>query len=243
MNRPHIICHMMVALDGKIIGEYMETKTAYDMNAEYDRIHDEFEADAWMCGRVTMDDNFTFYEVPELHEPAEKIPHTDYIANENAGIYVVAVDPSGKLGWKENNIHGYAKRPPAHIIEALTEQVSDAYLAYLRRLEISYIFAGEKQIDCKLLTEKLKSVFGINKLLLEGGGYLNGSFMNEGLLDELSLVVAPVADGNSNTVTLFEKADYLEGNPPMEFKLQSVDRLGENGLWIRYKPTKQNKEA
>lgn len=45
MNRPHIICHMMVALDGKMIGEYMETQTAYDMNAEYDRIHDEFEAD------------------------------------------------------------------------------------------------------------------------------------------------------------------------------------------------------
>ena len=36
MNRPHIICHMMVALDGKMIGEYMETKTAYDTNAEYD---------------------------------------------------------------------------------------------------------------------------------------------------------------------------------------------------------------
>lgn len=46
MNRPYIICHMMVALDGKMIGEYMETKTAYDTNAENDSIHDEFEADA-----------------------------------------------------------------------------------------------------------------------------------------------------------------------------------------------------
>lgn len=28
MDRPHIICHMMTALDGKIIGDYMETQTA-----------------------------------------------------------------------------------------------------------------------------------------------------------------------------------------------------------------------
>ena len=61
MNRPYMICHMMTALDGKIMGEYMETQVADEMNNEYDRIHDEFLADAWMCGRVTMDDNFTFY--------------------------------------------------------------------------------------------------------------------------------------------------------------------------------------
>ncbi len=240
MDRPHIICHMMTALDGKIIGDYMETRVADIMNSEYDRIHDEFLADAWMCGRVTMDDNFTFYEKPVLSEEAVSIPHTDYVANPKAGSYVIAVDPSGKLGWKENNIHGYAKRPPAHIIEALTENVSDAYLAYLRKLGISYVFAGREHIDCTALVYKLKELFNINRLLLEGGGYLNGSFMNEGLIDDLSLVLAPVADGDSNTVTLFEKADYLKKSVPMEFKLKSVERLGENGLWIQYKTNKNS---
>ena len=40
--------------------------------------------------------------------------------------------------------------------------------------------------------QKLKELFGINKLLLEGGSYLNNSFFHADLIDELSLVVAPV---------------------------------------------------
>lgn len=238
MNRPYMICHMMTALDGKIMGEYMETQVADEMNNEYDRIHDEFLADAWMCGRVTMDDNFTFYKKPELREDIPEIPHTDYAAEKTAESYVVSIDPKGRLGWTENNIHGYAKRPPAHIIEVLTEQVSDAYLDYLQRFGISYIFAGKEHVDCALLVRKLADLFGIRKLLLEGGGYLNGSFMNEGLIVELSIVLAPIADGNSNTVTLFEKAEYLQAAEPMAFSLKSVERIGDSGLWIRYN-TKQ----
>ncbi|MGN0358724.1 MAG: dihydrofolate reductase family protein [Candidatus Fimousia sp.] len=239
MERPYITCHMMVSLDGKIIGDYMVTEVAEKINSEYERIHDEFQADAWMCGRVTMDDNVTFYEEPELPHITERIPHTDYIAQKDAGSYVIAVDPSGRLGWKEDNIHGYAKRPPAHIVEVLTERASDGYLAYLQELGISYIFAGKEHVDCELLVYKLKELFEIKRLLLEGGGFLNGSFMVAGLIDELSLVVVPIADGDSDTVTLFEKADYIEKGIPMEFQLENVNRLGESGLWLQYK-TKKN---
>lgn len=235
MNRPHIICHMMISLDGKIMGDYMNTQAAEDMNNEYDRIHDEFQADAWMCGRITMDDNFTFYKAPALDMDAPEVPRTDYIAQPHAQSYVVAVDPSGRLGWTENAISGYAKRPPAHIIEAVTEQVSNAYLAYLRKLGISYVFAGEERIDCGLLMEKLRLLFGIQTLLLEGGGVLNGTFLNAGLIDEVSLVITAAADGATTTPTLFDVPAALSARPATLFSLDSVQRLGEDGLWLRYK--------
>lgn len=235
MNRPHIICHMMISLDGKIMGDYMNTQAAEDMNNEYDRIHDEFQADAWMCGRITMDDNFTFYKAPELDPDAPEVPRTDYIAQPRAQSYVVAVDPSGRLGWTENTISGYAKRPPAHIIEAVTEQVSNAYLAYLRKLGISYVIVGEEQIDCGLLVEKLQFLFGIRTLLLEGGGVLNGAFLNAGLIDEVSLVITSAADGATTTPTLFDVSAALSARPATLFSLDSVQRLGEDGLWLRYK--------
>ena len=146
MDRPHIICHMMTSLDGKIMGAYMDTQVAEDMNNEYDRIHDEFRADAWMCGRVTMDDNFTFYKEPALEQNAPELPRTDYAAQSSAESYVVAVDPSGKLGWTANTISGYAKRPPAHIIEAVTDRASNAYLAFLRNMGISYVLAGRSKL-------------------------------------------------------------------------------------------------
>lgn len=126
------------------------------------------------------------------------IPHDDYIAVRNAENYIAAADPSGRLGWKQNYVE-YAGRPKADVIEILTEQVSNAYLAFLKEKEISYIFAGTDVIDFTLAVKKLKSLFGIEKLKLSGGGILNWSFAQAGLIDELSLIIAPVADGATDT--------------------------------------------
>lgn len=80
----------------------------------------------------------------------------------------------------------------------LSEDVSGRYLGYLQSKKIPYIFAGRDKINVSLALTKLKALFGIEKLLLEGGSILNGSFLQADAVDELSLVVAPVvADDNS----------------------------------------------
>lgn len=235
MNRPYIICHMMTALDGKITGSFMEDGYISFLGDEYDRIHEAFKAKAWMCGRVTMEENFTMGAEPELREVTKTIPRTDYIAKEDAPVYCISVDPSGKLGWPANYIEAYNGRAEAHVVEVLAESVSDGYLDFLRRMGISYIFGGQTALDFRMVVEKLKKLLGVECLLLEGGGYLNGSFMNQGLIDELSLVLCPIADGDSSTSTLFETASYLPAADPMRFQLNSVDRIGTDGLWICYK--------
>lgn len=65
--------------------------------------------------------------------------------------------------------------------------------------------------------EKLKELFSIDKLMLEGGGFLNDSFLNEGLIDELSLILVPIVDGGSNSVTLFETSSFLINQHPVNF--------------------------
>lgn len=52
----------------------------------------------------------------------------------------------------------------------LTTGVTDAHLAELRRDGISYLFAGDADIDLPLALETLMREFGIERLLLEGGG-------------------------------------------------------------------------
>ena len=134
----------------------------------------------------------------------------------------------------QNAIPLKKNRPKAHVIEALTEQVSDAYLEYLRSLDISYIITGKKQLDCKLLLEKLKSLFGIEKLMISGGGLTNWSFVQENLVDELSLVIAPVADGGRESATIFEKADFLPNRTPAAFTLKAAEQINGDTLWLRY---------
>jgi riboflavin biosynthesis pyrimidine reductase len=81
------------------------------------------------------------------------------------------------------------------IVAVLTEQVSDAHLAGLRRDGFSYIFAGERELDLALALDILNSELGIERLLLEGGGKSNGSFLRAGLIDEISLAVCAAVDG------------------------------------------------
>ncbi|OIK12664.1 hypothetical protein BIV60_16050 [Bacillus sp. MUM 116] len=236
MERPYIICHMATSLDGKINGDYLKMERAAYFSDEYEKIHGRYGCNAWMCGRITMEEHFTFGHKLDLNEDnIPTIPRTDYIANKDAKSYAIAVDPSGKLGWTKNYISEWNdNRTRDHIVEVLTEQVSDAYLAYLKKIGISYIFGGKERLNFTVVVEKLKNLFSIDKLMLEGGGYLNGSFLNEGLIDELSLILVPIADGASNSVTLFETSSYLNKSKPVNFFLKEVEKLDDGGLWLKY---------
>lgn len=232
MNRPYIVCHMLTALDGKITGPFMRTSAVNGASEEYERTNASYHPQAWLCGRVTTDANFTHYKKPVLDDKAS-VPEGDYVAVADAPMHYVSVDPSGKLGWESNTVN-YEDRPPAHVIEVLTEKASPAYRAFLRRMKISYIIAGKDQLDCKLAAEKLKALFKIETLMVSGGGFINWSFLQAGLVDELSLVVAPVADGENDTVTLFEKSSYLPDHPPVAFSLKAVEKGKGDSVWLRY---------
>ena len=135
MNRPYVFCHMMCALDGKIMGSYMGTpqgRAAGD--AFYDIAFGKepfYHHQGWLSGRVTTDDNFTFYRKPDLDEDAPAVPAGDFIAQPDFGMFYVSVDPHGKLGWKSSTLR-YVDTT-AHVVEVLTEQVGNAYRAFLRK--------------------------------------------------------------------------------------------------------------
>ena len=129
-------------------------------------------------------------------------------------------------------------RPQAHVSEALTEQVSTDYLAYLQERGVSYVVAGKEQLDCGLLLHELKTRFGIERLMIAGGGYVNGSFLQAGLIDEISIVLAPVADGNTRSVSTFENHDFLADQAATGLSLLDVQRIESDGLWLRYTPAK-----
>lgn len=233
MNKPFIVCHMMISLDGKITGPYMNTKAIKIPAEEYEHINAIYQPHAWMCGRVTTDENFTYYKKPMLNENSPRVPEGDYVAVKNAKMHYVSVDGSGRIGWETNTLQ-YKSRPAAHIIEVLTEKASNDYKAFLRKMNISYIIAGKELLDCRTAAQKLSSLFNIETLMLSGGGFINWSFLQEGLVDELSLVIAPLADGENNTSTLFEKSSFLPDSHPCEFSLKSVEKGRGDSVLLRY---------
>lgn len=235
MNRPYIFCHMMTSLDGKIMGNYMDTPEGaaagdvfYNISFGQDPY---YKHQGWLSGRVTTDDNFTFYEKPELDEHAPVVPDGDFVA-EKAGMYYVSVDPSGRLGWKDSTLH--YEDTTAHVIEVLTGKASNAYKAFLRKLGISYIVAGEDALDYGLVLTKLKELFGIETLMLGGGAALNWSFIQAGMCDEVSVVIAAAADGSPATQTLFMAREDLSDDTPVGFDLQEAKVMDGGSVWLRY---------
>jgi riboflavin biosynthesis pyrimidine reductase len=106
------------------------------------------------------------------------------------------------------------------------------FLAYLQSLEISYVIAGESTTSLPIALEKLKALFGIEKLLLEGGGSFNGSMMAGGLVDEISLLLLPRVLNKKDAPSLFDAT-------PTEIKttdysLDSCTTLEKGVLWLRY---------
>ena len=60
-----------------------------------------------------------------------------------------------------------------------------------------------------MLAYKLYRLFGIRSLMLEGGGKTDSLFLKESLIDEISLVVAPVVDGGEGIDLFDEKSGGL----------------------------------
>lgn len=237
MKRPYIFCHMLVSMDGKIMGNYMDTPQGIKaQEVFYDIAFGKkpyYHHQGWLSGRVTTDDNFTFYKKPRIDENAEQVAEGDYIANAQAGMYYVSIDPNGRLGWEKDTLVYEDTR--AHVIEILTAQAGNAYKALLRKLHISYLIVGEDQIDFEVMLEKLKESFHIETLMLGGGGVLNWSLIQQGLCDEVSLVVASAADGSNQTPALFEMRENFSNDTPVEFALQEATIMDEAALWLRYK--------
>jgi riboflavin biosynthesis pyrimidine reductase len=169
----------------------------------------------------------------------------DYLKVERAAYFTEEYEKIhglyGCKAWMCGRVTMEEHRSKDHIIEVLTEQVSDAYLTHLKKIGISYIFGGKERLNFSLVVEKLKNLFSIDKLMLEGGGFLNGSILNEGLIDELSLILVPIVDGTSNSVTLFETSSYLNHTQPLNFHLKEVGKLNDGGLWM--KPLRQKREG
>jgi len=230
--RPHIICHMGTSIDGRLHPSRF-TKAASGIPAEvlrshYERIHDGFDADGWIIGRVTMNEMAKGTARHIANPP--RLPREPHLANRDGRKLAIGIDPSGRVHFGKDNVGG------DHAVAVLGEQVSDSHLAELRVDGASYIFAGPKGDDLPGAMAQLASLFGAGRLLLEGGGGINGAFLKHGLIDEFSTLIFPAVDGVAGSQSI---VDYRgpEGDRPgagQSLRLTHCETLEGGMVWLRH---------
>jgi 2,5-diamino-6-(ribosylamino)-4(3H)-pyrimidinone 5'-phosphate reductase len=217
--KPYIICHMLSSVDGKIDGNALD---AVIVEGEYEATGAKLEGDAWICGRTTMQQHFAEDEpfVSVSNTPAG--PRPVFVAR-RAKSYAISVDTLGKLRWLDGHLGAN------HLICVVSEQVPEDYLAMLRENGISYIVSGKSSVDLTHAVNQLGEYFGIRTLLLEGGGQINGSFLQADLVDEVSLLVVPGIDGRRDIPTVFDGVNPAR-NTAVPLKLKSVELRANDTL-------------
>ena len=230
--KPHVICHMVSSVDGRTLNSRWrpDGKLASTL---FERLHDELGGDAWLIGRVTGQEFAKGKPYPVVTD--QIFPRENWFAQRDAKVdvkaYGVALDCNGKISWGRSDIGGDP------IVAVLSSGVSDAHLAGLRQEGVSYIFAGETELDLGLVLEILNRELGVKRLLLEGGGGANGAFLRAGLVDEISLVVCPAVDGARGAPSVFDSAEPLTGPtaPVDAMTLESSNVLDGGAVWLRYR--------
>ena len=110
--------------------------------------------------------------------------------------------------------------------------ISKTNLNRLKNLPLDVIVCGKNQVDITKLVPILCKK-GIKKILLEGGGTLNLSFLKNNLIDELIITVSPFVLGSKESVNLFE--GILKSTKKLSsFKLKNVQKIA-NEVILNYK--------
>jgi len=224
---------MMSSVDGRLVADRWTPPfdgTEQDkMYEPYYEISTGLKARAWMIGNNTIqiDNQVAIFDYSK-YAPAAMFE--TYIGKRETENTCIIFDSKGKIIYPDDTING------DNVIAVLSEQVSDEYLSHLREKGISYIFAGNDGHDFRKALETLHSAFGYEELLLDGGGVLNGKFLNEGLIDELSLLIYPGVDGLSGISSIIEYKGESGEFPAAGQALQllSVKQLRNGIVWLHY---------
>ena len=226
-KRPRVICHMMSSLDGRILTDGWPLSP--EGRKQYEQVHATYAPGGWLCGRVTMEQHFAqgVRLDAEIARQYHGAPREDWIAPGEHDSFAFAVDTHGRLAWDTSDIDS------DHVVAILSERVSDEYLAFLRKRGVSYLLAGAREVDLKMALQKIAARFGVETLMLEGGGKINGSMLRDGLVDEVSVLVAPLVDGRIGTPALFDVGE--DHVTPRRLELEGVEKRADGVLWLRYR--------
>ena len=195
---PDIYIYMGESIDGKGSGDMFEVPESQPGVKYYFENEYSFDCKSILMGRTTFQEYLgENQKIDYTGITGDNIEKKDFLSElrTKTNYYYISLDKNGKLPWPKGfGLYGgeMGRTQETHIITVLSEDVELKYLAYLQKVGVSYIFAGEKTIDLKVAMKKLKNLFGIEKILCEGGPKTNELLLKENLVEKLIIVKCPV---------------------------------------------------
>jgi 2,5-diamino-6-(ribosylamino)-4(3H)-pyrimidinone 5'-phosphate reductase len=153
----------------------------------------------------------------------------------------VIVDSRGRIPIDSQIIRMASK---IKTIVAVTDQAPEEKIHKLEDMGAQVLLISEGKrgqsaavphgVNLKELFRRLEKM-GLGKILVEGGGELNWSLLRLGLVDELTVTIAPKIAGGRFAITLVEGDGFDEIAQGIRLKLMKVDQKKTGELLLHYK--------
>ena len=207
-----IVLSAAMTLDGKI-GQ-RNNKVVLSSKSDKIRVHKlRSKFDAILVGKNTV----------EQDDPLLTVRH----AKGKNPIRII-LDSHGTIK-NTSKIIKTAKNIPTIIVTS--QLVSKRNFSRLKNLPLDVIVCGKNQVNVRKLVPILCKK-GIKKILLEGGGTLNLSFLKNNLINEIIITITPFVLGSENSINLFE--GILKPTKTLSsFKLKKVQK-NTNEIVLNY---------
>ena len=222
MKKPYIVCHMMTSLDGRIDCAMTEQLPGVD---DYYQTLEALQAPTTVSGRVTAQLEMALTGEFQASDPTP-VGKEAFSRKVDAPGYEIVVDTHGKLLWPD------AGEPEKPLLILTSEQAPREYLTYLDSRNISWIAAGRERIDLARAAEILAAEFGVERMAVVGGSAINTSFLDSGLLDEVSILIGAGIDGRGGMPAVFD--GRAMDHPVTLLHLTDVRKFDSGAVWLRY---------
>ena len=212
--KPKIIMHTQISLDGRIKG--------FDNPEVYYQVAGGIHSDAVLFGSNTV---FTAFE----KYPAETEADFEKIITSPEDPKPIGVIPDSRGILR--SLHclrnlGYLKE----IVILVSTATPKEYLNYLEERHYPYIVSGNDHVDYEKAFQILHEQYGCKYMRTDSGGGLTNKLLENGLIDEISLVISPCFVGNKEK-QLF---DNLLLSEKVNLELQGTENAEHGCLSLRY---------
>ena len=192
MDRPYVHVNVAATADGKI-DTFERHGAAISSARDKERVDKlRAESDAVLIGGRTLhgDD-------PKLTIKSEVLRAEREALGLSTNPVKVAVASQLKLKSDSN----FLTTGPSRVMLFTTSQTPESQLAMLRSSGAEVYVLGGEHVDLVAVLQMLKDN-GIKNLMVEGGATLNFEMINLGLVDELTIYIAPMIFGGETAPTL-----------------------------------------
>jgi 2,5-diamino-6-(ribosylamino)-4(3H)-pyrimidinone 5'-phosphate reductase len=213
VNRPHVIINCAASADGKIA---MATRRQTRISSEEDlkrvhRLRSSVDAVLVGIGTILADD-------PHLTVKSKYLGRTGKIKNPIR----VVIDSKGRIPGKAKVLNRKARTIVA-VAKRTNRKIGNAEV----------IVCGKRgKVDLAKLMVALYGK-GVRKLLVEGGGDVVWSFLDEKLADEFKVFVGALILGGRNSPTVADGEGAKSLEKAVNLKLKRSRRM-EGGILLEY---------